>query len=797
MKAWASGRVWCAVLGTLVLVSGASAEAPPLPPSAAGQGPVVGSAVKHDVSPELRHTPPIPRGAGPQIVIIRRPRLPKREGPRLAIGRDPVLQDFSGPLSMPSATQTFDGVANVNGVLPPDPNGAVGPGHYVQWVNLSFAVYDKSGRLLYGPAAGNTLWQGFGGACETENGGDPIVLYDKQANRWLMSQLAYPNFPNGPFYQCIAVSQTGDPLGAFHRYAFVISDALLNDYPKFGIWPDGYYLAVNQFACVDIIPPFGFYTCDWAGQGAFVFERDRMLAGQGARMVGFSLPTSNLGGMLPSDLDGPTPPPTGAPNYFVQVDDNAWFTPTLPQDRLQIWPFHVDWTDPSQSTFGPGPPGSDTGIVLDTAPFDSNLCGYSSNCIPQPGFDVLGLPSPGLDALADRLMHRLAYRNFGTHQTLVLNHTVDVDGTDHAGIRWYELRDAGTGWSIHQQGTYAPDGRHRWMGSIAMDGAGNIALGFSLSSRVPETYPSIGYVGRDAADPLGMLAQAETLLWAGNGAQEDSSGRWGDYTALTVDPTDDCTFWYTNEYYPSTDVITGVNWRTRIGSFRFASCGASPDAPPSVSVTSPAGGATVSGTVTVTANASDDHGVSQVEFLVDGVSIGVDTTGGNGWSMPWNTTGATNGNHTLTARATDTTGQTATSDPVPVTVANPTGSPTSMGVYSINWQSGRNLTVTVRVRRDSDASGVLTTGDAVVTGAAVTLLLTRDSDNSTTFDTCQPAGPDRCWTFTGNTNKNGDFSAKLIGAPGGRYQAKVTSLTHGTYTWTPSLDVDNPDTFTK
>jgi hypothetical protein len=779
--------VWTSTVIALTLATGAAGQAPP----SAGRGPIVGRAVRHDTSPELRSVPAIPPTAGPKTVELRRPRLPRGHGPRVKLGRDPVLQDFAGPLNMPSAT-SFDGVSNVNGVLPPDPNGSVGPSHYVQWVNLSFAVYSKAGALLYGPASGNTLWQGFGGPCQAENGGDPIVLYDKQADRWFMSQLAYPNFPNGPFYQCIAVSQTGDPLGAFHRYAFVISDTALNDYPKFGVWPDGYYLAVNQFVCFDLIPPFGFYVCDWAGQGAFAFERDKMLSGQAAQMIGFSLPVSNLGGMLPADWDGPTPPPPGAPNVYVQADDDVWFSPTLPQDRLQLWPFHVDWANPALSTFGPNPPGADVGLVLDVQPFDSNMCDYAANCIPQPGFDLIGQPSPSVDALADRLMYRLQYRNFGTHETLVVNHTVDVDGTDHAGIRWYELRDAGSGWSVHQQGTYGPDSRHRWMGSVAMDGAGNIALGFSLSSRDPETYPAVVYVGRLAADPLGTLPQAETIMWAGNGAQEDSSGRWGDYSSMSVDPTDDCTFWYTHEYYPSTDVITGMNWRTRIGSFKFASCGGAPtDTPPAVAVTSPASGTTVSGTVPVTASATDDHGVTQVEFFVDGASIGVDTDGSDGWSVNWNTTTATNGGHTVTATATDTIGQTESSSN-PVTVAN--ASATSMGVFGIDWDTGKNLTLAVTVRRDSDASGGLTSGDLAVNGASVALVLTRDSNGNGTFE-C--GGADTCWTFSGSTNNKGQVRFRLIGAPAGLYQARVTGLTHGSYTWTPSLDLDNPDTFTK
>jgi hypothetical protein len=423
--------------------------------------------------------------------------------------------------------------------------------------------------------------------------------------------------------------------------------------------------------------------------------------------------------------------------------------------------------------------------------FDST-CATTANCIPQPDFDILGSPSPGLDALADRLMYRLQYRNFGTHETLVLNHTVDVDGTDHAGIRWYELRNTGSGFGIHQQGTYAPDVRHRWMGSLAMDGAGNIALGFSLSSRDPETYPAVVYVGRLATDPAGTLAQAETIMWAGNGAQEDSSGRWGDYSSMSVDPADDCTFWYTHEYSPEHRVITGINWRTRIGSFKFASCGGSPvDAPPTVSVTSPAGGSTVSGTVAVVASATDDHDVAQVEFFVDGASLGVDTDGTDGWSVSWNTTTATNGGHTTTATATDTVGQTASSSN-PVTVAN--ASATSMGVYAIGWESGKNLVLTVTIRRDSNASGGLTGADPPVNGAGVALVLTRDSNGNGAFE-C--GAGDTCWAFNGSTNTKGQLKVRLIGAPAGRYQARVTALTHVTYTWTPSLDLDNPDTFTR
>ncbi len=553
---------------------------------------------RHDVSPPLRDIRPFEPPGAPVVREIPRQPLPRR-GPKFSA---PVLQSTPGPLTTVSTLQSFDGVGNVNKVIPPDPNGAVGKNHYVQWVNLSFAVYDKTtGTKVLGPVNGNILWQGFGGPCETRNDGDPIVLYDHLADRWFMSQLALPNGLSGPFYQCIAVSKTADPTGEFYRYAFKISDTKLNDYPKFGVWPDGYYMTVNQFRCS--------VSCSWGGQGVGVFERDQMLQGLSARMIFFDLygVDPNLGGMLPSALDG-LPPPLGTPNSFMQVDDDAW---GYSLDQLQIWAFHADWFTPSNSTF--------TKVTaLPTAAFDSNLCGYSPNCIPQRG------TRQKVDALSDRLMYRLQYRDFGTFAAMVVNHTVDVGGTDHAGIRWYELRDNGGGWSIYQQGTYAPDANHRWMGSIAMDSAGNIGLGFSVSGG--NTYPSVRYTGRLAGDALGTMTQAEASLVEGTGAQTYSGGRWGDYSMMAVDPVDGCTFWYTQEYYATTRT---AGWRTRIGSFKFASCGGSGSAPSadlSIAKTDapdPVGvGSNLTYTLTVTNNGpSGATGVSVVDSLPAGVTF--------------------------------------------------------------------------------------------------------------------------------------------------------------------------------
>ena len=512
---------------------------PDFGPQAAGKPhPVVSFATRSATTAPLREMPEIP--PLPDVIgeIFEKPlkRLPNRAGGGGA-APDPVAQTVEGNVAAETIGAGFEGIGildNTALVLPPDTVGAIGPDHYVQMTNLSFAVWRRSDleannfAPVLGPANNNTLWQGFGGPCQKTNDGDPIVLYDHLADRWLMSQFALPRYPRGPFYQCIAVSQGPDPTGAWHLYEFKISQSKLNDYPKFGLWPDGYYMAVNQFQC-------SIFGCSWGGQGVVAFERSEMLNGGNARMVYFDLDSvnSNLGGMLPADLDGPEPP-AGAPNPFVQIDDNAWgYSP----DQLQIWYFAVDWSNPNNSTFT-------FDKALGTAAFDSNLCGYSRNCIPQPP------NSTNVDAISDRLMYRLQYRNFGgdpsDDETLVVNHTVDV-GSDHAGVRWYELNDNGVGgWTIAQQGTYAPDADHRWMGSAAMNGAGDIALGYSVSSAV--TFPSIRFTGRLDGDPAGQLTVAEGTIIDGGGVQTHSSGRWGDYSNLTVDPRDDCTFWYTQEY---------------------------------------------------------------------------------------------------------------------------------------------------------------------------------------------------------------------------------------------------------
>jgi hypothetical protein len=455
----------------------------------------------------------------------------------------------SDPISAPLAN--FEGIP-ASGFLPPDTVGDVGPNHYIQAVNIRFAIYDKAGTLLVGPSNINSLWvaANTNDACEFNNHGDPIVQYDHLADRWLISQFAIP----GPdFHECIAISRTADPVaGGWFLYDFTMS--AFPDYPKIGVWPDAYYMGTQA----------NYPTGD-----AWAFDRANMLNGNPATVIGFSASGSI---MLPSDLEGPPPSP-GTPNIFLRFVEGAEFGGS---DRLEMSEFHVDFANPAQSSFTALPD-------LPTAAFDSDLCGLGLRplCIPQPGTPQL------LDTLRGVPMYRLQYRNFGTHESLVVNHDVDVNGADLAGIRWYELRRvAGGPWSIFQQGDYSPDGTNRWMGSIAMDKNGNIALGYSVSSST--VFPGIRYTGRVSSEPLGTMPQGEFTIINGIASQPpinciDQMGnptipcgdRWGDYSSMNIDPVDDCTFWYTTEYM-AIFAPNAVNWQTRIASFEFSECNSPP-----------------------------------------------------------------------------------------------------------------------------------------------------------------------------------------------------------------------------
>jgi hypothetical protein len=490
---------------------------------------------------------------------------------------DTVVQRTFGPLAMPTPGITFEGYSqqdnfNINnglGGVPPDTEGDVGPNHYFQWVNLGIRIFDKSGNTVLGPILGNSLWSGFPGACTANNMGDPDVLYDPLADRWVATQFAVPSRSSGPSYECIAISTSPDPTGSYYRYEFQTSATNFEDYPHLGVWPDAYYMTTNEFSS----------PVTFAGAGNFAFDRAKMLVGDTtATMQYFHLDPPH-GGLLPTDLDGIIPPPAGSPNYFIEMVDDA---SGAPQDHLAVYRFHVDFLLPTNSTFT-GP------TVLPTAPFDSQLCTADRGaCIPQPN------PASLLEDLSDRLMQRIAYRNFGDHEAAVLNHTVDADGAGLAGIRWYELRGLNLAPSIFQQGTYAPDSNHRWMGSIAMDSSGNIGVGYSVSSA--SVAPSIRYAGRLVGDPLGQLGQGEGTMYPGGGSQTDYA-RWGDYSAMSVDPLDECTFWFTTEYYSGD---SGGDWQTRIGSFKFPSCVSAATYTPTPTITGTPPTATATRTVTNT-----------------------------------------------------------------------------------------------------------------------------------------------------------------------------------------------------
>ncbi|GAB4500570.1 MAG: hypothetical protein Fur0035_01100 [Anaerolineales bacterium] len=546
---------------------------------------------------------------------------------------------------MPAADANFDGVNNVSGVLPPDTQGDMGwdPGtgtkYYIQWVNLAFEIWDVTNAAapvsLYGPAAGNTLFTSLGGICAANNDGDPITQFDHLSNRWMMSQFAL-GFPNN-FHQCIAVSATADPTGVWYLYDFQTSSTLMNDYPHFGVWPDGYYMTVNQFDGTSYA---------WAGAGVAVFERSAMLQGLPARMIYIDTGavTLNYGGMLPSDLDG-TPPAAGTPNYFMEWDDSTWLGDAA--DTLRIWEFHTDWVTPANSTFGANA-NFDPNAMVATSNVDPTVCA-SRNCIPQPG------TTQGLDGIADRLMYRLQYRNFGSYQTLVGNHTVDADSTNHAGIHWFELRDTGTGFGLQQDGVYAPDTDHRWMGSVAMDITGDIALGFSVSSST--TYPSVRYTGRLVGDAPGMMSQGEASLIAGTGSQTHSAARWGDYSMLAVDASDGCTYWYTQEYYATTGSAT---WRTRIGSFKFPSCTTAPTSALQGTVTdaasAPLAGATIdiSGGYTTVTDAAGHYTINLVDGTYSVTASKYGYVSGNAPAVVVTAPGGATQDFTLAAAATST-----------------------------------------------------------------------------------------------------------------------------------------------
>jgi hypothetical protein len=495
--------------------------------------------VAHDVSPPLRDLaasmPKYPSEKEHHVDRVKRLPHHAMNGPRPTDG---VLQSEPGAASVMVDGINFAGIGQGDygfspNAAPPDTNGAIGSTQYVQYVNESIAVFDKTtGALLLGPVKGSAIWKGFKSQCAKNDDGDPIAIYDKLANRWVVSQF----FVNGKtFLECVAVSKTPDATGAYNRYEFSYGTHDFNDYPKISVWPDGYYVTYNIFKDGK----------SFSGAKVCAFDRVSMMAGSAAGQQCIQL-TPQFGGLLPSDLDGKTLPPKKSPAYVLGYDGDL--------KSLDLWQFHVNWAKPKATTFT-GP------VKIAVAPF-SPACGQGGGgaCMPQKGTTNL------LDSLSDRVMYRLAYRNYGDHESLVVNHSVDAPSG--VGVRWYELRDPSAAKpTLFQSGTFAPTKKsYRWMGSVAMDKIGNLAIGYSETSAA--TFPSIFYAGRLATDKVGKL-QAERPMFAGTGSQTGTLDRWGDYSALTVDPVDDCTFWYTTEYLKTSGTF---NWSTRVGSFSFPSC---------------------------------------------------------------------------------------------------------------------------------------------------------------------------------------------------------------------------------
>lgn len=520
-------QFFSAVLFLMVTVTRASAQGTPTVAYPSGS----------TVSPRLSDLPSSESRKGLPLKIFARRPLGAR-GASNNNGVDHALQSAPGPNLDVGTNPNFAGIGE-NGFIPGDPNIAVGPNHVVEVVNSDIAVFDKSGNVFTGyPKRLGSLWSSMGGPC-ANNSGDPIAQYDRFADRYIITQLGSLS---SPYSQCIAVSTTNDPTGSYYLYSYNFGSNL-NDYDKFGVWPtassSAYLATYNLFAS----------GSSFVGGDLCAYDRNAMLGGAAsAAQICFTIPGD--GGYLPADVDGPNAPLNGTPGLFLNFEALS---------SLRMYKLSPNFVTPASSTL--------------SAPTDISVAAFSEacgggTCIPQPGTGQM------LDSLADRLMYRLAYRRFGTdHEAIVANHSV-VAGSS-VGVRWYELRNTppstSAAFKVFQQGTYAPDSSYRWMGSVAMDQAGDIGLGYS-SSNGASVFPSVNYTGRTPADPAGTM-ESEGTIQAGAGSQTSYS-RWGDYSAIRIDPTDDCTFWYVNEFYP---VTSGYVWNTVIGSFKFSNCTGTPD----------------------------------------------------------------------------------------------------------------------------------------------------------------------------------------------------------------------------
>jgi hypothetical protein len=534
--------------------------------------PRVYNEIAHDLSAPLRSFAGRKRVSGYKAdengVVEIRPENEEPVAPNRAFRPDGALQHTQS--RMEAATGpivSFEGLGsqdnfNIFGQRfnPPDPVGAVGPNHYVEMVNLTFAVYDRAGNVLVPATAVGALWDGFAVADCSRNAGDAVVVYDRYADRWLLSQFTTAE-TDGNYYNCVAISKTSDPTGAYYRYAFSTAQNF-PDYPKYGIWNGSFVITTREFGDT------GGY-----GVGVYALEKKKMLNGKpNARVVSFFLNGDDpnvlplIGdGLLSAYADGKDEPNKLSPIPIVGTqDDGGGYGATF--DALNVFDLSIDWKNPNKASL-------ELKAQLPVASFDSIFpCSPDArDCLPQPGVTNA---SEYLDFLGyrQRPTWRLAYRKFANHETLVTSQSVEAKA-GVAGMRWYELRRKDGVYSLYQQGTYAPDdGIHRWMGSAAMDRDGSIALGYSVVNG-DNVYPGIRYTGRLKGDPKGQMTLGESKIIKGTGVQTTTNSRWGDYTSLNLDPVDDCTFWYVNEYYTLEGQQTStVAWQTRIASFQLPNC---------------------------------------------------------------------------------------------------------------------------------------------------------------------------------------------------------------------------------
>ena len=705
------------VLSTIATVAAIAGEGPGLARSAAdAPGLDLKPEPNEKVKPahfdgDLRR---IPKGHVEQGEARPEPQVPYA-APGAAEG-DAAVQDVAAAAPAPAPSTSFEGlnyVANGAG-FPPDTNGDVGPNHYVETVNTSIGIYSKTGTKLWAGTF-NSLFTagGTGTPCDNSNQGDPVVLYDPIGDRWIVSDFAWTNFGTGPFYQCFAVSKTADPMnGGWYFYAYKVqAGAVLHDYPKLGVWPDGIYMSTNNF--------------NSSGSGSFrnvevfAFDRVAMEAGQPAGSVAFNLP-STVGGvsvfsLLPSNARTVTGlPPAGAPNYFASIYGSY---------NIRVWKFHVDWANPANSTLtGPTNPSIGTFTV-------------GPGTVPEQS------PGNPLDTLSYRLMMQNQYTNQGGRESLWLTHTVGSSGTNIARVRWYELPvTAGTVGAVRQQSTFAPDSTHRFMPSLAVDKAGNMAVGYSASSSAIS--PALRYAGRLATDPLSTLGQGEASLVEGTGWQccrfsdNTLNTRWGDYSAMTIDP-DGCTFWYVGEYTNATPTTlkgtTGNNWQTRIGSFQLPGCDGTPPPPPppapTVTSFSPTSGA--AGT-SVSISGTGFTGASSVRFNGTGATFTVNSASSISATVP---TGATSGTISVTtAGVTGTSSSTFTVTTPPPVPTISSLSPASGRVGTVVSITGTNLNGATAVRFNGTSATIFTVNSASSISATVPAGATTGKVSVTTPD---------------------------------------------------------------